>query len=482
MNAAERGNEFIQKAKVKVNSMYRPQFHYTSEAGWINDPNGFSKYQGEYHLFAQHNPYDSKWGPMHWSHATSRDLITWQHKPIALAPEEVYEMDLGCFSGTAIEHEGKHILMYTGCKGPQGGPLEQEQCIAIGDGIAYEKLEQNPVIGAKHLPDFVKVSDFRDPKIFKRDGKFYCLLGAQVFEEQVGTMLLYKSDDLIHWEYVGETLRAPKDGSMGIVFECPDYFRIGGKDVILTSPIEMPRQGYRYNNLSSAVYFVGQMNWETGAFTVEHYDEIDGGFDFYAPQTLEDDNGERILIAWAQMWKRNFVTDELGHGWAGSMTLPRKLSLINNRLYQAPIHTLATYQKEKAECVEALSQHLYRLVAEVDLESGNSFELELLKTNSGSVKIIYDKETKAISIDRHQSLFKLDRHRREAGVNNRRVIQLEEAPTLKLDIIVDKSIVEVFINDGRYTMTSNYYIGSGDVTSVLNTDYKVKISKWNLTL
>lgn len=480
MNGIQRANQFLDKAKGQVNPLYRPKLHYTSEAGWINDPNGFSKYKGQYHLFAQHNPYDTKWGPMHWSHATSTDLVTWVHQPVALAPEEDYEMDLGCFSGTGIEHDGKHILMYTGCKGPMGGPLEQEQCIAIGDGVHYEKIAQNPVIGARHLPDFVKVSDFRDPKIFKRDGRFYCLLGAQVFEEQVGTMLLYKSEDLINWEYVGETLRAPKDGSMGIVFECPDYFRIGDKDIILTSPIEMPRQGHRYNNLSSAIYFVGEMDWETGAFTVEHYDEIDGGFDFYAPQTLEDENGDRLLIAWAQMWKRNFVTDELGHGWAGSMTLPRKLELINNHLYQVPVQGVENYQGESANQVEVLSQEIYRLVVEIDLEKGSVFELELLKTNAGSFKISYNKISQEVRIDRGQSLFKLDRHRREAGINNCRRIPLEGNSQLKLDIIVDKSMVEVFINNGAYTMTSNYYRGSGEVTSAINTDYKVKISKWNL--
>lgn len=464
----------------KVNPMYRPLFHYTSEAGWINDPNGFSRYKGVYHLFAQHNPYDTKWGPMHWSHAISHDLITWEHQPIALVPEKDYEMDLGCFSGTAIEHEGKHILMYTGCKGQQGGRLQQEQCIAIGDGINYEKLPQNPVIGAKDLPNFVITHDFRDPKIFKREDMFYCLLGAQVVGENIGTMLLYKSQDLISWEYVGETLRAPKDGSMGIVFECPDFFRIGDKDVILTSPIEMPRQGYRYNNISSAIYFVGEMNFETGAFTVEYYDEIDGGFDFYAPQTLEDDNGDRILIAWAQMWHRNFVTDQLGHGWAGSMSLPRKLSLKDKRLYQEPIGALKNYHEEKTNKVEEGSQDLYHLEVKIDVESGNYFELDLLKTSSGSFKIIYDKEASKLMIDRSQSLFKLDRHKAEAGINNCRWIELKAIKNVKLDIVVDKSIVEVFINDGQYTMTSNYYIGNGEVSSCMNTNYKTSINKWNL--
>ncbi len=478
MRPLDKANQYIETVKSSVNPMYRPAYHYTSEAGWINDPNGFSRFNGEYHLFAQHYPYDSKWGPMHWSHAKSDDLIKWTHLPIALAPDKEYELDLGCFSGTALEHEGKHILMYTSCQGKVGEPVEQLQCVAIGDGVTYEKLEANPVITGKDLPAFAKTSDFRDPKIFRRDGFFYALIGAQVIEHRIGTMLLYKSENLTDWTYVGETLRAPLDGSMGIVFECPDLFRVGDKDVIITSPIEMDAVGHRYRNISSALYFVGEMNVETGQFTVDYFDELDGGFDFYAPQTTTSEVGDTILIAWAQMWERNFITDQLNHGWCGAMSLPRRLSLKGKRLVQEPIKALESYHGEETSNLEALSQRAYRLKVSIDLSSGSQFELELLKTSAGAFKISYDVNTQTLGIDRSQSMFKLDRHHRESGVDNKRAIILPEAKQLDLDIIVDHSLVEIFVNQGEYTLTSNYYVGQTTVTSQLTTDHVVTMKKW----
>ncbi len=463
-----------------INNQYRPNLHYTAKEGWINDPNGFSVYKNQYHLFAQHNPHGTKWGPMHWAHAVSDDLIKWEHKEIALKPEEEYEQDLGCFSGSAIEIDGEHVLVYTACEGKIGEPCKQTQCIAIGDGEKYAKPEQNPVIKEEDLPPFVTLSDFRDPKIFMHEDEYFVLLGAMVHGKNIGTMLLYKSKDLIKWHYVGETLRANEDGLMGIVFECPDIFKLGDKYVILTSPINMPTQGDKYSNVSSAVYFVGDMNFETGKFTPEFYDEIDTGFDFYAPQTLQDKNGERIMIAWAQMWERNFITDQLDHGWAGSMTIPRKLFLNDKKLYQKPVDTLKNYQKNKYDSIDKGSNSAFRLNMEVDLALGTFFETELLKTEAGSFKIIYDRIQNTLIIDRSQSMYRLDKHPKEANVKNRRKIKLEKYAKLNLDIIVDKSVIEIFINDGRHSMTSNYYTCNGHSINCINTDYKYKLVKYDL--
>ncbi len=465
---------------MKTNELYRPKYHYTSEKGWINDPNGFSIYGDKYHLFAQHNPHDSKWGPMHWSHAVSDDLIKWEHKPIALTPTEIYEDELGCFSGTAIEENGKHIIMYTGCSGKIGETLTQTQCIAIGDGTTYEKIAQNPVLDGKDLPSFAKTTDFRDPKLFKIGEFYYALMGAMVTEKKIGTMLLYKSGDLINWEYVGEILRACENGLMGIVFECPDIFKLGDKYIILASPIDMPSQGDKYTNVSSAVYFVGDMDFNTGKFTADYYDEIDTGFDFYAPQSLEDKNGERIMIAWAQMWERNFVTDELNHGWAGAMSVPRILTLENKMLHQKPVKSLEKYHGKKYNNISKGDVDTFRLKINADISEGKQFEIELLKTLSGSFKISYDRITNQLIINRSQSLFRLDRHPKEKNVGNVRKIKLDSYIALNLDIIVDKSLIEIFINDGRFAMTSNYYKGKGKTENMLNTDYKVTVEKIDL--
>ena len=182
-----------------------PFFHVTGGIGWINDPNGFAPFKGEYHLFFQYYPYNTKWGPMHWGHVKTKDFIRWERLPAALAPDTDYDKD-GCFSGGAVElPDGRHLLMYTGVRNVRrrNGKLEsfQTQCIAIGNGIDYEKIALNPVIDASMLPEGGSTHDFRDPKIWEEDGHYYAVVGNRS-EDDSGTILLFESADALHWQYV----------------------------------------------------------------------------------------------------------------------------------------------------------------------------------------------------------------------------------------------------------------------------------------
>ena len=151
----------------EIPSKARPRFHMTPCVGWTNDPNGFSFYRNQYHLFYQYNPYKTVWDSMHWGHVVSDDLLNWKYLPCAMAPDEPYDSD-GVFSGSAIElPDGKQLLMYTGVlkEGGDHGKDIQTQCIAVGDGLDYHKYENNPVLDASDLPDGMSRNDFRDPKI-----------------------------------------------------------------------------------------------------------------------------------------------------------------------------------------------------------------------------------------------------------------------------------------------------------------------------
>ena len=148
--------EYEEMAQAQIKREERPSFHLSPRAGWMNDPNGFSWYQGMYHMFYQYHPYSSYWGPMHWGHAVSRDLLHWEYLPAALAPDMPYDKD-GCFSGSAVAlPDGTQMLLYTGVlhePEPDGSFREiQTQCIALGDGVDYEKLPENPVLTEKDLP------------------------------------------------------------------------------------------------------------------------------------------------------------------------------------------------------------------------------------------------------------------------------------------------------------------------------------------
>ena len=203
-NKLDQAREYEVKKELAIPEEQRPKFHLTPRCGWMNDPNGFSTYKGEYHLFYQYYPYDTVWGPMHWGHAKSSDLITWEYLPAAMAPDEEYDKD-GCFSGSAIEMEdGKQLLVYTGVnkvQGESGEILEyQTQCVAVGDGTDYKKYEYNPVITADVLPDGAGKFDFRDPKVWRENGKYYMVVGNKTVDKD-GQILQFVSDDGFKWTY-----------------------------------------------------------------------------------------------------------------------------------------------------------------------------------------------------------------------------------------------------------------------------------------
>ena len=138
-------NHYISEKKNSINQTFKPSAHFSAPIGWINDPNGFVYFRGEFHLFYQYNPYDSAWGSLHWGHAKSKDLVNWEHLPVALAPDKDYDKD-GCFSGSAIVKDDTLWLMYTGHIVNEDGSVRQVQNMAYStDGIHFEKVEQNPV-------------------------------------------------------------------------------------------------------------------------------------------------------------------------------------------------------------------------------------------------------------------------------------------------------------------------------------------------
>ncbi|MBP1040992.1 glycoside hydrolase family 32 protein [Vagococcus sp. BWB3-3] len=430
--------------------------------GWINDPNGFVYFQGEYHLFYQHYPYDSQWGPMHWGHAKSKDLIHWQELPVALAPDQVYDKD-GCFSGSAIEKDGLLYLFYTGHV-VEKGVTYQTQCLAIStDGIHFEKSANNPVIDAQNLGDKGDIHDFRDPKVIQHDEAYYMVVATKTASDE-GRILMYRSADLLTWDFYSILLQGNKD--QGIMWECPDLFHLDGQDVLILSPIQIKQAGLEYQNISSTMACLGQMNWQTGELKVETFHEMDFGFDFYAPQTTLDAKNRRVMIAWMQMWDRNMPTHELGHHWAGSMTLPRELHVREGRLIQKPV---SDYYREleylygfENISVEAKPVTFHKLIKDntylhlvVDLSQTASFEIHFAKSKNEGIIYSYDATTSEFSLSREKSGYQITG--KEAQPLNKRRVKVPLIDNqLVLEVFRDTSSVEVFIN-GLATMTSTFY-------------------------
>ena len=183
----EDANLFIEKNKHLVNTQYKPEEHFTAEIGWINDPNGFVYFRGEYHLFYQFYPYDSAWGPMHWGHAKSKDLIHWEHLPVALAPDQDYDRS-GCFSGSAIVKDDRLWIMYTGHIDEEGSIRQLQNIAYSDDGIHFTKILENPVLTGADLPEELIVSEFRDPKLFEKDGRYYSVVASK-HKDNVGCVV-----------------------------------------------------------------------------------------------------------------------------------------------------------------------------------------------------------------------------------------------------------------------------------------------------
>ena len=418
-------NECLAKAQEQAEQdPSRPMFHFRAPAQWMNDPNGTIYHGGFYHLFYQFNPYETKWGTMHWGHARSRDLVRWEHLPIALTPSA----ELGeehCFSGCAyLDEQQTPILFYTSI-----GQRLPEQWAAIGDAdlIAWRKIADNPFLKmADHHG--VHVEDWRDPFVFHAGERTFMTLGGKIAGDSVA-VLYEKGKDALTWHYQGVLFRHPDTTFRSL--ECPNFFALGEKWVLLDSP---------YGPVDC---FIGTFDLDTLAFTQEYQGKADHSTHFYATNMYHDDNGRDILVGWI----RDF---EQPRGWNGCLSLPRELSIgSDGRLRQRPIPELQQLRGEHRSVEACVISDASRVVAPMpgrqaeifgrfDLRDARLFGLNIGRAND---------ERQAIAI-RYDG-----RELEVAGV----VFPLslsEDRDILTLHLFIDRSVMELFVNDGRACATS----------------------------
>lgn len=442
----------------------RPAYHMSSPTGWINDPNGFSVFQGQYHLFFQYHPFSKKWGPMHWGHCTSEDFIKWEYLPCALAPEESYD-EGGCYSGSAIEVDGEHVLIYTGIMDRYLDDgfhyYRQVQCIAKGDGIDYRKGEENPIITGESLPEGSSLEDFRDPKVWREDEGYYLVVGSRA-KDGSGQILMYYSEDLNQWEYV--TVLEQSKNKYGKMWECPDFFSLGDRQILLVSPQDMRAKGLEFHNGNNSIFIYGQYEKESHQFKREKVTSADYGLDFYAAQTLLTQDGRRILIGWMQSWDANITPASFQ--WSGMMTIPRELTLEHGRIYQRPVRELEKYRTDMVRydnlsitgstILKNITGRVLELLVEITGFDFEYFRIQFAKSDEYQTFLQYNHKKRCLTIDRTHSGIDRDvvcRRKMELAP-----IQEENSKeVLKLRILLDKYSVEVFANDGEKVMSSLFY-------------------------
>ncbi|MBO4886917.1 MAG: glycoside hydrolase family 32 protein [Firmicutes bacterium] len=441
----------------------RPVYHFSPRTGWTNDPNGLSFYQGKAHLFYQYYPYETKWNSMHWGHAISSDLLHWEYLPAAMAPDESYD-SFGCFSGSASElADGRQLLMYTGVhpeKTDAGIAFLQTQCMAVGDGLDYEKYQGNPVITGKDVPEGFSLTDFRDPKIFRRaDGTYGCVVGNRS-DDGSGALLLFESKDGFSWSFRSVLDRCRHE--YGTMWECPDFFELDSHAVIITSPMEMKAKGLEFHEGAGTICLVGSLDETNMMFVRKNVQAIDHGISFYAPQTFAWPDGRRIMIGWMQSWSSCFVPED--HGWFGQMTIPRELSIREGKLIQWPVREIGKlYEKPLAfRNVRVAKEQLQlpgvrgrvmdlSVTVRPEGEGLDFFVLRFAKDDQHECAVLFDPKASTITIDRSKAGFKQDFvHVRSCDVQDRN-------GRIDLRILLDRYSAEIFVNGGEQALSMTFY-------------------------
>ncbi len=427
--------------------MKRQRLHLKAPDNWVNDPNGFIYYKGYYHLFYQYFPYGPRWGTMHWGHAVSRDLVTWEHRGIALHPS-VREDRNGCFSGSAIEEDGKLCLVYTGVRYEVVNPEDPHTCldeqfesaqlmIISEDGDHFDNQNGKEVIIPPLTdPEIGDRTHTRDPKIWRGKDGWYLILGSTV-REQYGEVLFYQSKDLHNWTYRNKAWKGPDYGWM---WECPDLFRTAEGYVLVVSPMGLLKNGEKEKNQS--VCFPVEFDETSCEMRIpDEYQFVDYGLDLYAPQTTTDAEGRRVMEAWIRMPR---PTKE---GWIGMFCSPRVVERKGDHIYFHMHPNLKNANSRKISDVSEASDEGYMAV--FDLEEGETAEIGgfIIKRENG--RIITDRTNVYPAFE---------------GAH-----LVSETPEIKdgnrLEVLVDQNLVEVYINDGEYVISNAVY-GIGETISV----------------
>ena len=449
-------------AKKAAQGIFRQRYHFMAPGGWLNDPNGCIWYQGQYHLYYQHNPFDSVWGEMYWGHAVSKDLVNWKHLPIALVPSEPCEDHPrgGVFSGSTIQKDNALIAAYTATTF-QGNQHLQTQCLArsTDGGLSFEKSAMNPVITS---PPAGVSADIRDPRILRHGDRWYIVLGASLgagaWSHGEGCALLYESADMLHWKY--RDVIARSGGKLGTMWECVDLYPLNGQWVLSFSPM--------FLGDSKTVCLTGTMDFQNACFSWHTRSELDWGTEYYAPQSMADGCGRTIVMAWQNAWDWMPWWQDFGpvssEGWCGCMALPRSVSLSQNgRMISAPVEELKTLrsneqktgwitvdgQPRELPCADPVA---FEMEIKIDLQHTQSkiVSIDLRSNGDKKSRLIIDLDNKQLTFDRH--------HADNGFVKGMRTCNLPiEGNMLDLRIFSDTISIEVFAAGGLCCMSNLIY-------------------------
>lgn len=451
----KQSNEF----EFEYNEKYRPQFHFSPEYGWMNDPNGMVYLDGEYHLFYQYNPYGSMWGNMHWGHAVSTDLNSWTYLPTAIAPDSLGAI----FSGSAVIDVnntagfGKNamVAIYTSA----GRVQSQSIAYSTDKGRTFTKYEGNPVIPNPGIPDF------RDPKVFWHNESNQWIMSLATKQ----TITFYGSANLKSWTRLSEF--GDGIGSHGGVWECPDLVSLdyNGKTkwvLIVSINPGGPNGG------SATQYFIGDFDGKTFRADALPYPLwMDYGRDNYAGvswSNIPENDGRKIFMGWMSNW--DYANNVPTKNFRSAMTVARELKIANNGKHLvvsnypvAETRTLRALESAKKDVVvekEVVLSNLldknkgtYEIEMTLKPQNAGIFGFMLQNSKNEELEFRFDMTTGFFSIHRHKSGLVDFEGRFAAGMN----APLVKKDAYKVRVLVDKASAEIFINEGELALTTIFF-------------------------
>ena len=473
---------------------HRPQYHFSPEANWMNDPNGMVYYEGEYHLFYQYYPDSTVWGPMHWGHAVSTDMVSWEHLPIALFPDSLGYI----FSGSAVVDEGNTsgfgingrnpiiaIFTHHNMDGEKsGGNKYQYQSIAYSNdnGRTFTKYEGNPVIPNPGI------KDFRDPKVIWDEKRNQWVMVFAAYDK----VMFYTSPNLKEWTYTGEF------GISGDkrLWECPDLFPIdveGTEEEMWVLITSIQKEGP--NGGTATGYFVGDFDGQTFIGNNKNQKWLDYGTDNYALVTWSDipeSDGRKLALGWMSNWEYAQVVPT--KKWRSAMTLPRSLTLHKEgndyQLRSLPVKELVSIEGKSIELdsqtylaetiiLNNANQSLYKLDLSFEKPEFGGIEIVFSNSKEEYISVGYSTANKVYSIDRtfagENDFSKVfaDYHEGEANYDH---------PTVDMVIYLDHSSIELFADKGQCVMTEIFFPSEPFTQIEINADVNnIRLEKGKIT-
>jgi len=489
------------------NQLYRPNFHFTPKANWMNDPNGMFYLNGKYHLYFQYYPEDNVWGPMHWGHAISKDMITWEEQEIALYPDDIGMI----FSGSAVVDKdntsgfGKDgiapivaIYTYHNMQGEKDGEIDfQTQAIAysLDEGMTWIKYNGNPVIPNPGI------KDFRDPKVFWDDSTSKWIMSLAAGNK----IMFYSSLNLKNWKFESEL--GEDIGAHGGVWECPDLFPIKVNDTEETKWVLLVSINPGGPNGGSATqYFIGDFDGKTFSIDDNFSNQLqeqngvwlDYGRDNYAGVTwsnIPESDDRKLFIGWMSNW--DYARDVPTYAWRSSMTIARSLKLkkVDNEyaIVSKPIKELDEYKKIIFQKDNIHFKESYSIINENEIDINKSvIEVKL----SNLVNDVYtfslsnnEGDLLEFGINNIENYYFIDRQKSgNTNFSEKFANVISKASfdnplnEINIQIIIDKTSIELFYNQGEKVMTEIFFPKSPMQSLKISSDNNSETIINNLTV